>query len=86
MQPSKTVSTKVIITFLSLILTLNNFTFNFTYYLQVMRCEMDTICTPAHANSFMAQFEVEHNIPLHSWQSSTISNIHRRYFYDLEWN
>ena len=51
-----------------------------------MRCEMDTICTPAHANSFMAQFEVEHNIPLHSWQSSTISNIHRRYFYDLEWN
>ena len=32
----KAVSTKVIITFLSLILTLNNFVFNFTHYLQTM--------------------------------------------------
>ena len=34
-HPSKSVSTKVIITFLSLILTLNNFTFNI-HNLQVM--------------------------------------------------
>ena len=34
-HPSKSVSTKVIITFLNLILTLNNFIFNI-HYLQVM--------------------------------------------------
>ena len=27
---------------------------------------MDTICVPAYANNFMARFEAEHNIPLHS--------------------
>ena len=32
-QPSKSVSTEVIITFLSLILTLNNFVFNCFHYL-----------------------------------------------------
>ena len=37
------VSTNVIITFLSLILTLNNFLFNSTHYLQTMGCAMDTI-------------------------------------------
>ena len=35
-HPTKSVSTKVIITFLSLILTLSNFIFNCSHYLQVM--------------------------------------------------
>ena len=39
----KMVSTNVIITFLSLILTLNNFVFNSTHYLQTMGCAMGTI-------------------------------------------
>ena len=37
-QSSKSISTKIIITFLSLILTLNNFIFNRSRYLQVMGC------------------------------------------------
>ena len=56
-HPSKSVSTKVIITFLSLILTLNNFIFNCFHYVQVMVCAMRTICAPGYANIFMLQFE-----------------------------
>ena len=59
-HPTKKVATKVIITFLSLILTLNNFVFNSINYLQIMGCAMGTICAPAYANIFMAQFEKHH--------------------------
>ena len=59
----KTVSTKVIITFLSFILTLNNFVFNCTHYLQTMGCAMGTICAPSYANIFMANFEAKHIYP-----------------------
>ena len=59
----KTVSTKVIITFLSLILTLNNFVFNCTHYLQTMGCAVGTICSPSYANIFMANFEAKHIYP-----------------------
>ena len=53
----------MIITFLSLILTLNNFVFNSINYLQIMGCAMGTICAPAYANIFMAQFEKQHIYP-----------------------
>ena len=43
----KTVSTKVIIALFSLILTLNNFAFNCTHYLQTMSCAMGTISAPS---------------------------------------
>ena len=59
-HPNKTVATKVIIMFLSLILTLNNFVFNSINYLQIMGCAMGTICAPAYANIFMTQFEKQH--------------------------
>ena len=62
-HPNKAVATKVIITFLSLILTLNNFAFNSINYLQVMGCEMGTICAPVYANIFMAQFEKQYIYP-----------------------
>ena len=62
-HPNKTVATKVIITFLSLILTLNNFVFNSINYLQIMGCAMGTVCEPAYANIFMAQFEKQHIYP-----------------------
>ena len=39
-HPNKTVATKVIITFLSLILTLNKLVFNSINYLQIMGCAM----------------------------------------------
>ena len=54
-HPSKSVSTKVIITFLSLVLALNNFIFNRSHYLQVMGCAMDTIYAPAYTNIFMSK-------------------------------
>ena len=60
---SKKISTKVIIAFLSLILTLNNFIFNCCHYVQVMGCAMGTICAPAYANIFMAKFETKHIYP-----------------------
>ena len=59
-HPNKTV---VIITFLSLILTLNDFVFNSMNYLQIMGCAMGTICAPAYGNIFMAQFEKQHIYP-----------------------
>ena len=46
----KTTSTKVIATFLALILTLNNFVFDCIHCLQIMGCAMGTICAPAYAN------------------------------------
>ena len=62
-HPSKSVSTKVIIIFLSLILTLNNFMFNCSHYLIVVGYAMGIICAPAYVNIFMAQFEPKHIYP-----------------------
>ena len=42
--PRRTVATKVISIFLSLILTLNNFVFSFKKYLQIKGCAMGKIC------------------------------------------
>ena len=64
---SESISTKVIITFLSLILTLNKLIFNYSHYLQVMGCAMGTIWAPANANIFMAPFEAKYMYPyIHS--------------------
>ena len=60
----KTLPTKVIVTFLSLILTLNYFTFNSKFYLQTRGCAMGTICAPSYANIFMEHFEKTHIYPL----------------------
>ena len=62
-RPDKTVSTKVITSFLSLILTLNNFISNSVNYIQKMGCAMGTICAPSYANLFMAQLEEKHIYP-----------------------
>ena len=60
----KTLLTKIIATFLALILTLNNFAFNSKFFLQIKGCTMGTICAPAHANIFMTKFEQKYNYPL----------------------
>ena len=44
--PRKTIPTKIIATFLALILTLNNIIFNSKFYLQIKGCAMGTICDP----------------------------------------
>ena len=49
--------TRVIITFLKLILTLNNFIFNFKSYLQIKGCAMGSKCASTYANNFMGIFE-----------------------------
>ena len=53
----KTVPTKVITTFLALILTLNNFIFNSKFYLQIKGYSMGTICVPPYENIFMVYFK-----------------------------
>ena len=50
----------VITTFLTLILTLNNFIFNGQHYLQTKGCAMGTKCAPSYANLFMGQFETKY--------------------------
>ena len=59
----KAVSIKIIITFLNLILILNNFLFNCTNYLLTMVCAMGTIHNPSCANIFKANFEAKHIYP-----------------------
>ena len=54
--PKKLIATKVITTFLALILTLNNFIFNCKHYLQIKGCAIGTICSPAYANISAASF------------------------------
>ena len=58
--PEKSLATKIVITFLTLILTLNNFMFNCKNYLQIRGCAMGTACAPSYANIFMARFEQKH--------------------------
>ena len=59
----KTTTTKVITALLALILTLNNFVFSCIHYLQIKGCTMGTICAPAYANIFMANFEWKYIYP-----------------------
>ena len=59
----KPIATRVIIKFLYLILTLNNFVFNGINYIQMKGCAMGTICAPAYANIFMGKFQKLHIFP-----------------------
>ena len=51
-RPGDSVLSKVIITFLTLILTLNNFLFNDEHYIQINGCSMGTKCAPPLCLSF----------------------------------
>ena len=53
----KSKPTMVIITFLKLILALNDSIFNCEYYLQVKGYALETKCTPTYANFFMEIFD-----------------------------
>ena len=55
-RPSS-VTSIVILTFLNLILTLNNSVFNGKNFLQTKGCAMGTKCAPCYANLFMGSFE-----------------------------
>ena len=62
-KQNQSVASKVIVTLVSLILTLNNFVFNDKSYLQVKGCAMGTISAPPCANVFMGKFEESHIYP-----------------------
>ena len=55
--------TPIITTFLRLILTLNNFIFNDTDFLQINGVSMGTKCAPSYANLFMGKFEEMYILP-----------------------
>ena len=76
---SSRLPTRIITTFLTLILTLNNFIFNGINYLQTKGCAMGTKCAPTYANIFMGKFEETHIYPriLHK------TRIFLRYIDDL---
>ena len=61
---TNSISTRVILKFLSLILNLNNFTFNDHNILQIKGCSMDSKCSCSYANIFMGKFEKDHIYPL----------------------
>ena len=57
------ISTRVIIKFLNLILNLNNFTFNDDNILQIKGCSMGSKCSCSYANIFMGKFESDYIYP-----------------------
>ena len=62
-RPGDSTLSKVIQVFLSLILTLNNFVFNETNYLQINGCSMGTKCAPTYASLYMGWFERKYILP-----------------------
>ena len=64
LQKKQSKLTTVITAFLWLILTLNNFIFNSTNYLQISGVAMGTKCAVIYANLFMSHFEETHIYPL----------------------
>ena len=69
---SPTISTRVIIKFLSLILYLNNFVFNDRHFLQKKGCAMGSKCSGSYADIFMGYFESTFIYP-------RIAELHRNY-------
>ena len=63
-SPNNKISTKVIMSFLWLILTLSNFVFNGINYLQKQGVTMGSICSPSYANIFMGFFESKYIYPI----------------------
>ena len=75
----KPIATKIIIKFLFLILTLNNFVFNGIHYLQQVGCAIGTICAPNYANIFVGKFEKTYIYPY----INRFSNFYCRFIDDI---
>ena len=79
-HPKQAVVTKVITTFLALILTLSNFIFNSNNYRHTKGCAMGTICAPSYSNIFMDHFEKKLYTHLSKVSHWSISNLLETYF------
>ena len=62
-QPGDGALSKIISTFLWLILTLNNFVFNDDNYIQINGASMGTKCAPTYSSLFMGRFEEINILP-----------------------
>ena len=71
-RPNPTISTRVILKLLYLVLHLNNFCFNDRHYLQIKGCAMGAKCSGSYADLFMGRFEGQHIFP-------RINNRHHMY-------
>ena len=78
------ISIKVVLTFLKLTLTLNNFVFNGINYLQRKGCAMGTKCAPSCANIFMGWFEKLY-ISTSDKLKRFLYVFYRRHLSHLEW-
>ena len=61
---SVSISTRVLVKFPSLVLNLNNFTFDDDNYLQIKGCVMGSKCSSSYADIFMGKFETDRIYPL----------------------
>ena len=68
----KNIATRIIPTFLHLVLTLKNFIFNCQNYLQIKGSAMETKCAPSYANILIGIFEEKFIYPL-------LNNITKQY-------
>ena len=80
----KTLPTKIITVSLALILTLNNFVCNSKFYLQLKGCAMVTICAPAYANIFMAEFEQKYILFIDKRQINSFLMLYWWYLYGMD--
>ena len=62
-RTNRSVPTRVLLKFLSMILHLNNFCFNDTNYIQTKGCAMGSKCSGSYADIFMGDFEARHIYP-----------------------
>ena len=79
----RTASTKVITTFLALILTLNNFVFNCKNYLQIKGCANGTICTLIHKHLY-GPLRKKIHIPIYQDIFTFIPHVYRRYIFYMD--
>ena len=78
-RPGDEILSRIISTFLLLILTLNNFVFNDTNYVQVNGASMGTKCAPTYASLFMGAFEQRHFMP----KIEDLVHLYVRYIDDI---
>ena len=71
----KNLLAKIIISFVKIILTLNNFIFNRKNALWITRCAMVTKCAPTYANTFMGMLEETHIYLLIKQKRNYLSDI-----------